>query len=156
MKTPKLGKLLPNVLFHHDLNLMVFIPRGILTDKRLDAVIEMLEREEDRADKPFNRFADLSKLDVVDVDFKSMFRFSLHRRLAYCKRPLVKSAIYVTSEATAHIVKIHVLLTDYSPLKVKMFEDRAEAAKWLSVSLETLKLDPWAHSPRESSVPHGR
>jgi|SRR5215831_16239535 len=144
MKTPKLGKLLPNVLFHHDLNLMVFIPRGIITEKRLDEVIEMLEREEDRAEKPFNRFADLSKLDAVDVDFDSMFRFSLHRRLFYRKRHPVKSAIYVTSEATLRIVKIHVLLTDYSPLKVRMFEDLAEAAKWLGVSLETLKLDPWS------------
>jgi len=32
-----------------------------------------------------------------------------------------------------------ILLTQGSPLKVEIFEDRAEAAKWLGVSTETLE-----------------
>jgi hypothetical protein len=146
----KIRKMLPHVLFHHDLHLMVFKPRGIITKKRLDAAIEMLEREEDRAEVPFNRFADLSKIDAIDVDFKSMFRFSLHRRLSYSRRSPVKSAIYVTSPAAAHIAKVHVLLTEFSPLKVKMFKGLAPAAKWLGVSLETLTLDPWTETGSKS------
>jgi len=137
-------KLPPGILFHHDLNLMVFRPRGILTDKWLDVVIELLEREEDRDKKPFNRFTDLSKLDAIDVDFKTVFRFSLHRRLSYAGRPPVKSAIYVTSEAAARIVKIHALVTSHSALNVKMFDTLADAATWLDVSPETLELDPWS------------
>lgn len=139
----KLRKLLPHVFFHHDLHLMVFKPRGVITAKRLDAAIAMLEVEEDRAKVPFNRFTDLSKVDAIDVDFKAMFRFSLHRRLSYSRRAPVKSAIYVTSPSAARLVKIHIVLTDYSPLKVKMFGEFEAASKWLGVSLEALMLDPW-------------
>jgi len=137
-------KLPPGFLFHHDLRLMVFRPRGILTEKWLDEVIELLEREEDEAKTPFNRFTDLSKLDAIDVDFKTVFRFSLHRRLSYAGRPPVKSAIYVTSEAAARIVKIHAVVTGHSPLNVELFDTLADAATWLDVSLETLELDPWS------------
>jgi hypothetical protein len=141
--TIRLIRLPAGWLFHHDLHLMVFRPRGIITKKRLDTAIAALEQTEDQASKPFNRFADMSKLDAIDVEFNTMFRFSLHRRLAYSKRTPVRSAIYVTSEATKRIAKIHALLTDYSPLRVKLFEDMGAAAKWLGVSLETLELDPW-------------
>jgi hypothetical protein len=37
---------------------------------------------EERASKPFNRFADLSALDLVDLNFKFVFHIGLHRRLA--------------------------------------------------------------------------
>jgi hypothetical protein len=140
----RLLKLPPGALFHHDLHLMVFRPRGIVTEKRLNAVIEVLELAEDRDEKPFHRFTDLSKLDAIDVDFRTMFRFSLHRRLAYSRRLPVKSAIYVTSSGAGRLAKIHALLTDYSPLKVRLFESVAAAAKWLHVSVETLELDPWS------------
>ena len=140
-----LTKLPPGWLFHHDLYLMVFRPRGIITEKRLNMAIELLEDAEDRAERPFNRFTDTSKLDAIDIDFKEMFRFSLHRRLSYSRRVVpVRSAIYATSEAAIRVAKIHAVLTDYSPLKVKLFDDKSAAAKWLGVSLETLELDPWA------------
>jgi len=133
-------KLPPDVLFHYDLQLLVYRPRGIMTDKRLDQLIEMLEREENKAAKAFNRYSDLSKLDAIDIDFKTVFRFSLHRRLFYKDRPAVKSAIYVISPAAARIVKIHVVMTDLSPLKVRMFEEIPAAAKWLGVSVEDLQI----------------
>jgi hypothetical protein len=134
-------KLPPNVLFHHDIRLMVFRHRGILNEKRVTTIIEFIEKAEDRAEKPFNRFADLSKVDAIDLDFQFLFRVCLHRRLVYARHPRVKSAFYVTSEAAARVVKIHAILTDHSPLDVRMFEDLTEAAKWLGVSKETLEMD---------------
>jgi len=132
-------KLPPNVLFHHDLRLMVYRPRGIIDEKEANRIVEFLEREEDRAERPFNRFTDNSKLDAIDLDFHFVFRISLHRRLVYAKRPPVKSAFYVNSPAVARVVKLHAILTDHSPLEVKMFKDFAGAAKWLGVSVDTLE-----------------
>jgi hypothetical protein len=118
---------------------MVYRPRGILTEDRIQEIVEMLNEHEATADKPFNRFTDLSKLDALDVDFKTMIRVSLHRRLTYAQYPAAKSAFYVTSPAAARVVKVHVLLTDHSPLKTKMFEQLESAAKWLGVSMHTLE-----------------
>ncbi len=132
-------KLPPYVSFHHDLRLMVFRPLGILDEKRVDAVIEFLETEENKNGKPFNRFSDLSKLDAINLDFHYVFRVSLHRRLTYAQHPPVKSAFFVTSEAAARIVKIHMAMTDHSPLQVEMFEELAAVAKWLGVSNESLE-----------------
>ena len=133
-------KLPPGVLFHHDLRLFVFRPRGILTPKIIDPIIAFLEIEEAKAEKPFNRFSDLSKLDSIKLDFDYVVRVSLHRRLSYMKYPSVKSAFYAPSEEAAHLVNVHILMTDHSPLQCAMFETIAEAAGWLGVSEENLRV----------------
>ena len=50
----------------------------------------------------------------------------------------MKSAFFVTAPEVARYVKLHALVTDHSPLKVAIFEDRKAAAKWLGVSPELL------------------
>lgn len=133
-------KLPPNVLFHHDIHLMVFRPRGALTEKVVDEIVAFLEKEEERVEKPFNRYSDLSKVEAIKLDFDYAVRVSLHRRLSYMKHPPVKSAFFVTSKEAAHLVDIHALMTDHSPLHVAMFEDVAAAASWLGVSVENLQI----------------
>jgi hypothetical protein len=130
-----------DVSFHPGPRLMVYRPRGILTEGRLQAVVDFLEKVEDKAAKPFHRFTDLSKLDALDLEFKSVIRISLHRRLTYAQHAPIKSAFYVTSPAAARVVKVHVLLTDHSPLKVKMFQELGLAAKWLDVSINLLQAE---------------
>jgi hypothetical protein len=90
------------------------------------------------AAKPFNRFCDLSFIESFHLTFRYVFHVALHRRLSYAGREPVKSAFYVTHPEAAHLVKIHALMTDYSPLKVEMFEERKAAAEWLGVPLKTL------------------
>lgn len=133
-------KLPPDVLFHHDLRLMVFRPRGVLNQKVVDTIVAFLEDEETKAEKPFNRFSDLSKLDSIRLDFDYVVRVSLHRRLSYMKHPPVKAAFYVTNSEAAHIVNIHILMTDHSPLQCAMFDEISAAAKWLGVSDENLRI----------------
>jgi hypothetical protein len=133
-------KLPPDVSFHHDLRLLVWRPRGILQEKAVNKIVAFLEQEEDRAAKPFDRFTDASKLDAIDLGFHFVSRVSLHRRLVYAQRPPVKSAFYVTSEALERMVKIHVLMSDHSPLQCAMFKTLAATAEWLGVSVETLEM----------------
>src|SRR6266403_5965052 len=127
-----------HVLFRKDLSLMLWKPHGVLDEALVNEIVAFVDAAEDRASKPFNRFADLSALDAVDLNFKFVFHIALHRRLAYAPHPPVKSAFYVTSPATVHYAKLHAMLTDYSPLDVALFTDRAAAAKWLGVPVETL------------------
>lgn len=127
-------KLPRDVLFDHDLRLMIFRPRKILNEKVVDEIVAFLEKAEASSDKPFNRYSDLSKLEKIDLNFDYVFQVSLHRRLVYMKHPPVKSAFFVTTEEAAHLVEIHMLMTDHSPLQVAMFRDVAEAAQWLGVT----------------------
>ena len=131
-------KLPAHVLFRKDLSLMLWKPHGVLDEALVNEIVAFVDAAEDRASKPFNRFADLSALDAVDLNFKFVFHIALHRRLAYAPHSPVKSAFYVTSQTTTHYVKLHAMLTDYSPLHVALFTEHAAAAKWLGVPVEAL------------------
>jgi len=139
MTTPKL-RLPKHMIFHHDLNLMVFRPKGVLTEKRIDKDIEMFEAAEDQHEKPFNRFTDLSNVKEIRLGFQQVFRISLHRRLRYGNRPAIQSAFYVITDEAARIVRTHAFLTDYSPIQVQMFDDLSAAAEWLGVAAEDLQM----------------
>ena len=135
-----------DVSFHPGPRLMIYRPRGILSEDRVEKIVEFLEKAEDKAVRPFNRFTDLSKLDALDLDFKTIIRVSLNRRLFYSQHPPVKSAFYVTSPAAARVVNVHAILTDHSPLVVKMFKELVSAAKWLDVSLTLLQAEGKPHN----------
>ena len=127
-----------HVLFRRDHSLILWKPRGILDQTIVNEIVLFIETAEKKCKEPFNRFSDLSGLDAVDLNFKFVFDVALNRRLSYGSNPSIKSAFYVTSPATTHYVKLHKLLTDYSPIGVRLFTDTAEAAKWLSVPPEVL------------------
>jgi len=133
-------EILPDIQFHEDLHLIVWKPRGILDEAAVNKILIEILRREATAAKPFNRFCDLSAVESFHLTFKYVFHFALHRRLSYAGREPVKSAFYVTRPQAAQIVKIHALLTDFSPLDVKMFEEREAAAKWLGVPVESLTM----------------
>jgi hypothetical protein len=129
-----------HMIFHHDLHLLVFRPTEVITKKAIDKDIGYLDRVEDRVEMPFNRFTDLSRVPDIGLSFEDVFRISLHRRVKYGKGPPVKSAFYVTTPQTARVVRTHALLTQHSPLQVKMFEEFDAAAKWLGVAVEDLQI----------------
>jgi hypothetical protein len=131
-------KLPPHVLFRRESSLLVWKPRGILDEAGVDEMIAFIEAVEQNNKEPINRFSDLSALDAVDLNFRFVFQVALGRRLSAAPKPAVKSAFYVTSPATMHYAKLHAMLTDYSPLDVALFTDRAAAATWLEVSVEAL------------------
>jgi hypothetical protein len=89
----------------------------------------------------FNRFTDALATHEVELNFKYIIQVSLHRRLAYAGRPPVKSAILATDATAIHYGPLHALLTQGSPIKVPVFQDREEAAQWLYVPIERLAED---------------
>jgi len=131
-------KLPAHVLFRKEWSLILWKPHGVLDQPLVNQIVAFVETAERRTIQPFNRFMDMSALDMVDLNFKFVFHIALGRRLSAAPKPAVKSAFYVTSPATAHYAKLHAMLTDYSPLDVSLFTDRADAAKWLGVPEEIL------------------
>ena len=133
-------KLPAHLAFRKELSLILWQPQGILDEAIVNEIIAFIETAERRTIQPFNRFMDMSALDMIDLNFKFVFHVALSRRLSAMPKPAVKSAFYVTSPATAHYAKLHSMLTDYSPLDVSLFTDRAVAAKWLDVPAEALTM----------------
>ena len=131
-------KLPPELEFHEDIRLLIYRPRGLVNEAALNKTLSALEDLEAKLEKPFDRFSDTLAAGDVELNFKYVIQFSLHRRLAYAGHPSVKSAILATDSTMIHYGKMHAILTQGSPIKVRVFQDRKEAADWLGVPLELL------------------
>jgi hypothetical protein len=88
--------------------------------------------------KPFNRFLDTSTAEVVDLNSEYIRGVALYRCRFYGKRPPTKTAILATNSTVADYGRLHASLTKGSPIDVRVFQDRKEAAEWLGVLLERL------------------
>jgi hypothetical protein len=132
----------PEIQFYENVRLFVWRPRGILNDEAINKVVGCLEDLEARSREPFNRFADTLAADEIELNFRYVIQVSLHRRLAYADRPPVKSAILATDATAIHYGRLHALLTQGSPINVRVYQDREEAALWLGVPLELLAMEP--------------
>jgi hypothetical protein len=131
-----------DVQFHEDVRLFVWRPRGVLNDAALNKVLGSLEDLEAKLQEPFNRFTDTLGADEVEFNFKYIVHVSLHRRLAYAGRQPVKSAILATDSTMIHYGKVHAVLTQGSPITVRVFQHCKEAAQWLGVPIELLAAKP--------------
>ena len=131
-------KLTPDVEFHEDIHLFIHRPRGLLNEATINQVVAALGDLEAKLQEPFNRFLDTLAADEVELNFKYIIQISLHRRLSYTGHPPVKSAILATHSTIIHYGRLHAVLTQGSPIKVRVFQDRKEAADWLGVPIERL------------------
>ena len=131
-------KLQADLEFHEDIRLLIYRPQGLLNEAAINNVLSALEDLEAKLQAPFNRFSDTLAADEVELNFKHIIQVSLHRRLSYSGRPPVKSAILATDSTIIHYGRLHAVLTQGSPIKVRLFQDRKEAAEWLGVPIERL------------------
>jgi hypothetical protein len=128
----------PDVEFHEDLPLFVYRPRGVIDEVAVKKVVSVLEELESTFREPFNRFSDTLEADEVELNFQYVIQVSLSRRLAYAGHPPVRSAILATDSTMIHYARLHALLTQGSPINVRVFKDRQEAADWLNVPVQRL------------------
>ena len=131
-------KLPPEIEFHDDIRLLIYRPHGVIDEEAVKKIVSVLEDLEARLQKPFNRFSDTLQADEVELNFKYVIQVSLCRRLSYAGHPPVKSAILATDSTMIHYARLHALLTQGSPINVRVFQDHKEAADWLNVPVERL------------------
>ena len=133
-------KPLPGIEFHEDVRLLIYKPHGLINEAAMNKVIAVIEDLEAKLKEPFNRFSDTLAADEVELNFKYIIEASLHRRLSYAGHPPVKSAILATDSTMIHYMRLHAILTQGSPINVRVFQDRQGAADWLGVPVERLSV----------------
>jgi|SRR5690242_3706985 hypothetical protein len=127
-----------DVEFHEDIELLVYKPRGSLDRAAINKIISLIGELEFTSKEPFNRFLDTTAADIVDLNAEYVRGVSLFRRRFYGNRPSIKTAILATDSTVAEFGHLHASLTEDSPITVRVFQDRKEAAQWLGVPLERL------------------
>ena len=133
MKTP------PDIYFRPEVGLLLWNPQGILDEKAVNQILAFIREEEAQTDGNELRFIDTTGLTAVELNFRYVFHVALYRRMSRQGRRSLKSAFLIKDEAFDHYFKLHALLTDHSSLHVRLFKDKDAAAKWLNVSLESLR-----------------
>ena len=128
----------PDVQFHEVVRLLVWRPRGLLNETSVNKVISVLADLETKLKEPFNRFSDTLEITQVELNYRYVIQVSLYRVISYGDRPPVKSAILATDSTIAHYFELHAIITKDSPINVRIFQERKEAAKWLGVPIERL------------------
>ena len=128
----------PDVEFHEDIGLLIYRPRSSLDRAAINKIISLIGELEFTLKKPFNRFLDTTAAAAVDLNLEYIRGVSLYRRRFYGHRPPVKTAILATHSTVADYGRLHASLTEGSPINVRVFEDRKEAAQWLDVPVELL------------------
>ena len=128
----------PEVEFHQDIHLLIYRPLGTLNEAAVNKITQVLADLEAASPEPFDRFTDTLEADEIDLNFRLIIHVSLYRRLAYADRPQVKSAILATDSTMIHFARLHAVLTQGSPINVRIFQDRKNAADWLGVPIEVL------------------
>jgi hypothetical protein len=131
-------KLPPEVQFHEDIRLIVYRPRGLLDETAINRIVSIIGDLEAKLQEPFNRFLDTLGHDEVELNFRYVIQVSLYRVLSYGDRPPVKSAILATDSTIGHYFQLHAIITEDSPINVRIFQKREDAAKWLGVPIERL------------------
>ena len=121
----------PDIEFLEDVRLFIYRPRGLLDEASVSRAVKILTDLEAMLKEPFNRFSDTSAIDGLELNYQYVIQVSLYRVLSYADRPPVKSAILATDATMIHYARLHALLTQGSPINVRIFQDREEAAKWL-------------------------
>jgi len=131
-------KLPPEVQFYEDIRLLVYRPCGVLNEQSVDKIVSIIGDLEAKLQEPFNRFFDTLGHDEVELNFRYVIQISLHRVLSYGDRPPVKSAILATDTTIGHYCQLHAIITEESPINVRIFQKREDVAKWLGVPIERL------------------
>ena len=121
-------------------NLVAWQPQGVLDDQLLDEIGEWLCAIE-KASAPFKRFVDFSRLTSVAVRTRHVFKFARKRAEQFAGVPPVKSALFSDDWVSFGIALLYESLMKETPIDARAFRDRANAAVWLDVPAEILKLE---------------
>jgi hypothetical protein len=127
-----------DVEFHEDIRLLIYRPRGLLDETTINRIVSIIGDLEAKLQEPFNRFFDTLGHDEVELNFRYVIQISLYRVLSYGDRPPVKSAILATDTTITHYCQLHTIITKDSPINVRIFQRREDAAKWLGVPPQRL------------------
>ena len=131
-------KIPSDVKVKSELKLLLWKPHGILDEKKVNHMLAFIREEEAQNQRSERRFIDTTNLTDIELNFHYVFHVALYRRLSRQGRPEIKSAFFVKNPAFEHYLKLHALLTDHSPLHVRLFKEQQAAAQWLDVPLESL------------------
>jgi hypothetical protein len=120
--------------------LMVCRPRGVLDASEAAQIVEFVEIKETEMETGFDRFIDLTQLDSIKLSAADVKELAGRRRTFNPNEFRVKSAFFVTHPLTYGIAHMYEQLLNSTRIEVHVFSELEEAAAWLLVKPQRLRL----------------
>jgi hypothetical protein len=120
--------------------LMVGRPKGILDVSEAMKITEFVEIKEIDMESGFDRFVDLTQLDGIKLSAEEIADIAHRRRTFNPNNMRVKSAFLATHPLSYGIARMYEQMLNSPRIEVRVFSDLEEAAAWLLVKPQKLKL----------------
>jgi hypothetical protein len=125
----------PHTRFFPELALVTWRPQGVFDAEHAEKVLAFVEEAERQAERPFNRYTDLS--GITEMRLRARHVFSIAERRLHVQLP-VKSAFFSDRLLSFSFARMIEILMEDATIHVRAFRDREAAAEWLEVPLEIL------------------
>lgn len=125
--------------FLPDLALEAWYPIGVLDRLMASLNTTYFGFEERIGRKPFNRYADLSAIVRIDLNYQDVELFAGDRSTSSEDLPPVKSAIFAPDDRSFEFSTLYAGLMESSPIEVRVFRTVEDAARWLGVPASALR-----------------
>jgi hypothetical protein len=129
-------KSFPHTRYYPKFRLLTWHPRGVFDDILTDQIVEFIETEELIQQAPFNRYVDLSEVTNIDLAAGHVFHIAKRRHRA---TQSVKAAFWTDKLVILSVAYVYETLMAAAAIKVRVFDNRDAAAKWLGVPVEILR-----------------
>jgi hypothetical protein len=120
--------------------LMVARPKGTLDASEAMRIVDFIEIEEIETETGFNRFCDLTRLDGISLSSEDIVKLAARRRAFNPNNIHVKSAFLATHPLAYAISCLYQDLLNSPRIQVRVFSELEDAAEWLAVTPDRLKL----------------
>jgi hypothetical protein len=120
--------------------LMVGRPRGVLDATEALQIVEFVEVKEKEMESGFDRFIDLTQLESIKLSAAEVAALADRRRTFNPNDIRVKSAFMATHPLSYGIARMYEQMLNSDRIEVQVFSELEEAAAWLLVKPQKLRL----------------
>lgn len=121
-------------------SLMVCRPKGNLDATGAVQIVEFVEIKEVQFETGFDRFADLTLLDSINLSAEHVSRMADRRRGFNPNSIRVKSAFLAVHPLALGVARMYEKLLNSPRIEVRVYDQLEAAADWLAVKPDRLKL----------------
>jgi hypothetical protein len=121
-------------------SLMVCRPKGNLDVTGAAQIVEFVEIKEIEFETGFDRFADLTLLDSINLSAADVSKLADRRRGFNPNSVRVKSAFLAVHPLALGVARMYEKLLNSPRIEVRVYDQLEAAAEWLAVKPERLKL----------------
>jgi len=131
-------------MIHYDekKNLATYRPAGVFDRDLASKLLEFLQALEDSLPTSFNRLVDLTEIKEIRISGADLYRLAKIRRAAGEKMEACRTGIFAPTILTHAIAKLYEDLMEGSNIRVRVFYQIDETAKWLGLPGSALGLHP--------------